>query len=188
MNDICDYIEKKKLQDYIQNEVILKKHDLEEWGAQEFEYVGAFSNFATVSLKRHVYDNRKFGTSPLLSTLIDEDSVEIPEDLKIKIDTISEKLNFNESIQTDTQKILRKLYISDSQRQINISMSGDSEFLIYVKSANGAYKNLLINEDGDIELLFIPTDRRKSYNKTFYKEDGINHSKVVSFFNEMREF
>ena len=48
------------------------------------------------------------------------------------------------------------------------------------------FKNMLINEDGDIELLIIPSNKSKSYNKTFYKEDGLNFSKVVSTFNEMR--
>ena len=68
---------------------------------------------------------------------------------------------------------------------MQISKSNESEFLAYIYQ-DGTYKNVLIDEDGDIELLIIPADKKKAFSKRFYKEDGLNYSKIVESFNEMQ--
>ena len=123
--------------------------------------------------------------SPFLSTITTEETYKLPEVIKLQIDTISKELSFNEQVKGDIEKFLTKLYLSNSFRNINISKSIENEFVIFL-SSNGTYKNILIDEDGDIELLIIPSDKTKTYNKRFYKEDGLNFSNVVSTFNEMR--
>lgn len=123
--------------------------------------------------------------SPFLSTITTEENFKLPEDKKTIIGTLSKELSFSDEVQSDIEKLLTKLYLTNSSKDINISKSIENEFVIFIAS-NGAYKNLLIDEDGDIELLIIPTDKTKTYNKRFYKEDGLNFSNVVSTFNEMR--
>lgn len=185
MNEICDYIEKKKLMDYIQNEIILKNPDNDELVVEDLKYQRFSNSSQTILFMGNSYDQRKLGTSPFLSGLVNEESVELPENIIQKTHEIAASLNFGESTKADIIKLLHKMYTVNTSVSFNISKSGDSEFLVYVNS-NGTFKNVLVNEDGDIELLVIPPDRRKSYNKTFYKEDGINYSKVVGTFNEMR--
>ena len=80
---------------------------------------------------------------------------------------------------------MTKLYIANSNAQIDISKTSDGEFIAYTTS-NGTYKNILVDEDGDIELLIIPINKCSIFNKRFFKEDGLNFSTIVSSFNEMR--
>jgi hypothetical protein len=94
-------------------------------------------------------------------------------------------LNFNNDVRSDIEKLLAKLYLTNSSEDINISKSDEGEFIAYVTS-NGTFKNVLIDEEGDIEFLIIPQNKSKTYNKRFYKSDGLNFSKVVSLFNGMR--
>lgn len=183
-------MEKKSLTDYIQNVVRVKAVAEDAWNATEIVNVAALSNYTTTSLNinqnaKLPFNNNPFDNSPFLSKIVKEETIEIPQNLKKKANQISNQLMIRDEVQKDIEKLLQKLYVSNAQKQIDISMSGDKEFLIYVHN-NGTFKNILINEDGDIELLIIPSNKSKSYNKTFYKEDGINFSKVVSTFNEMR--
>ena len=123
--------------------------------------------------------------SPFLSQITTEENLKLPEDKRTLIATLSNELAFSGEVQSDIEKLLTKLYLTNSSNDINISKSIEDEFVIFITS-NGAYKNMLVDEDGDIELLIIPADKTKTYNKRFYKEDGLNFSNVVSAFNEMR--
>lgn len=123
--------------------------------------------------------------SPFLSTITTEENFKLSEDKKTLITTLSKELSFNDEVQSDIEKLLTKLYLTNSSKDINISKSIENEFVIFIAS-NGTYKNMLVDEDGDIELLIIPSDKTKTYNRRFYKEDGLNFSNVVSTFNEMR--
>jgi len=185
MNEICDYIEKKKLMDYIQNEIVLNNTDMEELEVQGLKYLGPSSSSPTFLVIGSPYDVKRLGTSPFLSNFVNDENVELPERITNETNDIIASLSFNEEIKADIIKLLHKMYTVNTSISLSISKSGDNEFLVYINS-NGTFKNILVNEDGDIELLVIPPDRRKSYNKTFYKEDGINYSKVVDTFNAMR--
>lgn len=123
--------------------------------------------------------------SPFLSSLTTEDNAQLPEKIKNILDETIEQLKFTSEVKNDIERILIKLLIHNPEKKINISRSNEGEFIIFFES-QGSYKNFLIDEDGDIELLSIPNDKSKTHNKRFYKEDGINFTKVVREFNEMR--
>lgn len=123
--------------------------------------------------------------SPFLSTITTEEKIQLPKNLKSAISVISKELKFTQEVEGDIEKLLTKLYVSNPKEHISISKSTEGEFVIFITS-NGTYKNVLVDEDGDIQLLIIPQNRSKTYNKMFYKEDGLNFSKVVNTFNEMR--
>lgn len=123
--------------------------------------------------------------SPFLASIMTEENFKLSDDKKTLIATLSKELSFNDEVQSDIEKLLTKLHLTNSSKDINISKSIENEFVIFITS-NGTYKNMLVDEDGDIELLIIPSDKTKTYNKRFYKEDGLNFSNVVSTFNEMR--
>ena len=122
--------------------------------------------------------------SPFLSAITTEANVELPTSLKEKVSQISNELSIDKEIQAEIEKIATKLYLT-TQGKITLSKTSENEFIIYTVE-NGTYKNILIDEDGDVEVLIIPQDRTLTSNKRFYKEDGINHSLVVSALNELR--
>ena len=182
MNEIGEYLEKKQRMEIIQNVIKLDKKSSEEWNLDGVTY---FENGINGPKSIKYFDSNVFGNSSFLSNVLNKESVQLPDNLRIQLHKISDKLNVVNEIQQDVEQLLHKLYVTNAQKEINISMSNDNEFLIYINS-KGTFKNILINEDGDIELLIIPSNKSESYNKTFYKEDGLNLSTVVSTFNEMR--
>lgn len=123
--------------------------------------------------------------SPFLSTITTEENFRLPNDTRNLIASISQELSFKDEVQGDIEKLVTKLYLTNLSKNIVISKSIENEFVIFLTS-NGTYKNVLVDEDGDIELLIIPSDKTKTYNKRFYKEEGLNFSNIVSTFNEMR--
>lgn len=123
--------------------------------------------------------------SPFLSTITTEENFRLSDDKRNLIASISLELSFKDEVQGDIEKLLTKLYLTNVSKSIDISKSAENEFVIFITS-NGTYKNILVDEDGDIELLIIPSDKTKTYNKRFYKEEGLNFSNIVSTFNEMR--
>lgn len=113
----------------------------------------------------------------------DQENIQLPQNLKDQVISISNELNIGEGVRGEIEELLTKVYASSNER-IHLSKSGESEFLIYTFK-NGAYKNVLIDGDGDVEVLFIPSDRSKTSSKRFYKINGINISSVLSAFNEV---
>ncbi len=130
-------------------------------------------------------DVLKQSHSPFLATITSEENFKLPDEKRSQIHAISNELSFRDEIKWDIEKLLTKLYLTNSSKEIHVSRSMENEFVVFL-SLNGTYKNVLIDEDGDIELLIIPVDKTKTYNKRFYKEDGLNFSNIVSIFNEMR--
>jgi hypothetical protein len=190
MYEVGEYLERKSLADYIQNVVKLEAVADDTWKTTDGITISALSNYITASLNINQkamvpFEMNPFDNSPFLSKIVKEENIELPQTIKSQVNQISNHLKIGDEVQKDIEKLLQKLYISNAEREINISMSADRELLIYL-SVNDTYKNILVSEDGDIELLIIPSNKSKSYNKTFYKEDGLNLSKVVSTFNEMR--
>lgn len=168
MYDLVKYFEKDNLNIFNQIENI--------WEKDKSYYTVADQSLIDFLQKNH---------TPFLSRITTEDNFELSEALRSKIDAISTELSLNKEVKGDIEKLLTKLYLTNPSKNLNISKSSEGEFIIYI-SSNGIYKNLLIDEDGDIEILVIPQDKSKTYNKRFFKEDGLNFSKVVSLFNEVR--
>lgn len=120
---------------------------------------------------------------PFLSNIVDEEEFELPESLDIKLNVIVNELGFNQETKENIQKLLTKLFL-EAPNRLEISKSKEGEFLVYTL-LDGCYKNILIDEDGDIEILIIPQNKKDTISKRFYKEDGLNYSKIASTFNEL---
>lgn len=184
MNEIAELIAKKMREDELKAQVIPHQEIQIDWHPLDFLYHRP-NSFVTKMTCTHKPLNSSFEDSLFLSQVVNTATIKLPEPLQNKANEISLQLNVTNDVQNDIDQLLLKLYHTNTQREISISRSADKEFLIYLR-INDTYKNILIDEDGDIELLVIPSDKSKSYNKIFYKEDGINFSNVVSTFNEMQ--
>jgi hypothetical protein len=139
----------------------------------------------TTIVDKSLLDSLQQNQSPFLSKIISEENFELPVTIKTNIESISDELGFSKDIEADINKIITKLYLANPRAKLNISKSGEGEFIAYTTTSKGTYKNLVIDEDGDIEIIIVPLEKNKSHNSHFYKQDGINFSKVVSLFNGM---
>lgn len=123
--------------------------------------------------------------SPFLSNITSEENFELPIKIINTINNTSTELGLSEEVKGDITKIITILFLRNPNTMLDISKSREGEFIAFTTTSNGTYKNLLIDEDGDIEIIIIPKDNYRTYNKQFYKADGINFSTVVSLFNGM---
>lgn len=184
MNEIAELIAKKMRDDELKAQII-PHHEMQiKWHPLDFMFQCP-SSFVTKLSCTHKSLNSSFEDSYFLSQVLNAETIKLPETLRNKAHEVAQQLNVTTDVQNEIELLLLSLYRTNTQREISISRSADKEFLIYL-SDNDTYKNILIDEDGDIELLIMPSDKSKSYNKIFYKEDGINFSTVVSTFNEMQ--
>src|SRR6202162_3650026 len=65
--------------------------------------------------------------SPFLSKITNNERVQLPESLKYKTKKILNELNFNETVKSDIEKLLTKLYISNIKNDINVGKSTEDE-------------------------------------------------------------
>jgi len=109
----------------------------------------------------------------------------LPKSISEKLDKTFQELNYSSETAKDLATLIMKHLVAYGHNNFNISKTGEREFLTYIKTMNGSYKNLLIDEEGDIELIFLPREREKTWNKLYFKEDGLSLSRIIADFNGM---
>ena len=95
------------------------------------------------------------------------------------------ELGFEEDIRNVALQMIKE--IEKKKSNVSFSKSSENEFIIYQKTEDQTWKNLLIDEDGDIELIVIPKNKRKTFNQHFFLNDSENYKivKIASRFNEL---
>lgn len=122
-------------------------------------------------------------SNPIFQKIVSEDSNTIPQELREKIDSLVDELNFNHSITPLVLEILNKLFFKIST-DFHISRSNQEELLFYVEK-NDTYFNFLIDSEGDIELMMVPKSRKDIKSVRFYKEDNFELSEVFESINAL---
>jgi prenyltransferase beta subunit len=120
-----------------------------------------------------------------LGTQDQSNEIVLPKEIEEQLDKTFQELNYSTQIAKSLAALILKRLVVSGYNDLKISKTGEYEFLTYVKTTDGSFKNILIDEEGDIELIFLPKDRSKTWNKLFFKEDGIVLSRIISQFNGM---
>jgi len=114
------------------------------------------------------------------------ESIVIPQETEKKINQVFGQLNYKSDSGKNMANELIKEMLSMGVSNFQLSTTGEGEFLIYTRSSDGSFRNVLIDENADIEIIFLPRDRTKTKNKYFFKEDGISLPGVIAALNGMR--
>jgi hypothetical protein len=92
-------------------------------------------------------------------------------------------LEFSPDIQVVIMDIFTSILEKDSN--IEVSMTGDGEFLIFKNLSKDNWINLLIDEDGDAEIIRIFRQRKKTFNEHYYF-GSYTIDDLVKRFNELQ--
>lgn len=99
------------------------------------------------------------------------------------ITNLLDELEFDENIKSMVIDICDHIYSRDSN--IEASISGDEEFLIFKRLGKDNWINLIIDEDGDAEIMYICQNRKKSFNEYHYFGE-YDIEGIVKRFNELQ--
>lgn len=141
------------------------------------------SDFLKTYLDNNFSPNHEFSNSSI--KLSSENEIKDFHNYKESIVRISDILNFPEETKEVVRKIVTIFLSTNSEKAINISYTGENEFLIYKKEDDGI-KNMLISDEGDIEILYIKTKVRDTKKKLFFKEKGLELNSIINEFNSFK--